>query len=354
MGVFKINRAMLTRIGSLAFGFAVLIAFIYIIGVGAIERVLLQVNPLVISVMVLIQLLGFVCYASAWYVLIRATGYRVPFITCQGITFASIFAAYTMPSGIFLEAVRCILGSKETGMKLGESTATVVFHRILYIVGFLASTAIALFALSISGRIIQSAIVEFAFLPAISIVGLGVLVYLSLSPQHLQPLFDRVLKFVQPLIRVVQKEAQVDGKAGQFLKEYHSSFRKMLVSKMHIALSFAASVGDWACSVIILWVVLLALGADVSFWVVVITMAIGKMIQMTPIAVPGMLGIYEAAITASLSLFAVPVAVSASAALLSRIVTSWLDLPITGIAAYHYSIKLLGNRTFSFRSLSPN
>jgi uncharacterized membrane protein YbhN (UPF0104 family) len=71
-------------------------------------------------------------------------------------------------------------------------------------------------------------------------------------------------------------------------------------------------------------------------------MAIGKMIQMTPIAVPGMLGIYETAITASLSLFGVPVAVAASAALLSRIVTFWLDLPVTGIAAYHYGYKALG------------
>jgi len=39
-----------------------------------------------------------------------------------------------------------------------------------------------------------------------------------------------------------------------------------------------------------------------------------------------------------------PVAVAASAALLSRIVTFWLDLPVTGIAAYHYGYKALGLR----------
>jgi len=347
-----IKRTTLTRLGSLLFGFAVLMAFIYYVGIDAVERVLLQVNPAVILVMVSLQLLGFVFYATAWYVLIRATGYRLPFITCQGITFASIFAAYTMPSGVFLEAVRCILGSKETGMKLGESTATVIFHRILYIVGFLASTAVAILALIIAGVITGSAVLELAIVPVVAIVGLVILLYLSLSPHRLQPLLDRVLKFAQPLIRLVQKEAKVDGKADQFLKEYHSSFRKMLASKMHIAISFLASLGDWGCSVLILWVVLLALGLDVSFWVIIITMAIGKMIQMTPIAVPGMLGIYEAAITASLSLFSIPVAVAASAALLSRIVTSWLDLPVTGIAAYHYSVKFLGKRSLSFRSLS--
>ena len=134
----------------------------------------------------------------------------------------------------------------------------------------------------------------------------------------------------------------MNGKAGQFLNDYHIAFRRMLSSRTHIAASFAASLGDWACSVLILWVVLVAVGSSVSLWVVLVTMAIGKMIQMTPIAVPGMLGIYETAITASLSLFGVPVAVAASAALLSRIVTFWLDLPVTGIAAYHYGYKALG------------
>jgi uncharacterized membrane protein YbhN (UPF0104 family) len=82
-------------------------------------------------------------------------------------------------------------------------------------------------------------------------------------------------------------------------------------------------------------------------------MAIGKMIEMTPIAVPGMLGIYETSITAALSVFSIPVAVAASAALLSRIVTAWLEIPITGMAAYHYGYKLLGQPSLSFRSRSP-
>jgi uncharacterized protein (TIRG00374 family) len=114
----------------------------------------------------------------------------------------------------------------------------------------------------------------------------------------------------------------------------------------YLSASFFASLGDWTCSVVILWIAVFALGVTVSLWVVVVTMAIGKMIQMTPIAVPGMLGIYEAAVTATLALFTVPVAVAASAAILLRVVTTWLDLPITGVAAYHYGFKLLRKGSF--------
>lgn len=338
----------------MGFGIIVLIVFINVIGTNALENVLLKANPVFIVLTVGLELVGFMFYATAWYVLIRATGHRIPFLTCQGITFASIFVSYIMPSGIFLEAMRCLLGSKESGMNLGESTATVILHRVLYIIGFLGSTALALPALFLTGSLHSSVIYDILLLPILSIVGLIILLYLSLNPKRMQPILNRILRFVEPLIRAVQKEVKISEKADQFLDEYHVGFRRILSSKLHVLTSFGASLGDWACSVLILWIVLFALGFDISLWVVVVAMAIGKMIQMTPIAVPGMLGIYEAAVTASLSLFAVPVAVAASAALLLRLVTFWLDLPITGIAAYHYGYKLMGKKSASFGSASKS
>jgi uncharacterized protein (TIRG00374 family) len=340
--VKRIKKGRVTRIVSLAVGISVLVAFIYFVGLDSLARVILQVNPIVILAMVAIQLLGFTFYAAAWYLLIRAAGSRLGFLTCQGITFASVFASYTMPSGIFLEAVRCILGSKESGMTLGESTATVILHRVLYIVGFLASTSLAFVVLIIGGRMTTSVIFQLAAVPVLAVAALIIGLYLSLNPKIMRPILDRILRLAQPAIKIVQKQAKVNGKAGQFLNDYHTTFRKMLGSTAYVMTSFGASLGDWACSVLILWIVLVAVGSTVSLWVVLITMAIGKMIQMTPIAVPGMIGIYETAITASLSLFGVPIAAAASAALLSRVVTSWLDLPVTGLAAYHYGYKALG------------
>ena len=339
----------MTQVGGLIVGIGALAAFIAYVGIDELESVILQVDPAVIVLMTGIQLLGFVFYASAWFMLIRATGHKLPFLTCQGISFASIFAAYTMPSGIFLEAMRIVLGSKESGMKLGVSTASVILHRILYIIGFLASTAIAMLALLLSSVISSSTMVELSILPTLAIVGLILLLYFSLRPSVIRPILDYLLKLVQPVVKLVRKEANTEGKAEEFATDYHAGFRKMISSRTHIALSFLASLGDWGCSVVILWVVLASLGTNVSPWAVIISMAIGKMIQMTPIAVPGMLGIYEAALTTSLSLFAVPVAVAASAALLMRIITFWLDLPITGLAAYHYGFKFLSGRVPSLQ-----
>ena len=331
------------RISSFAFGILVLVIFIYYVGVDSIERILLSVSPIVIISVVALQFLSLIFYASAWYVLIRSAGYRMPYLTCQGITLASIFAVYTMPSGVFLESARCILASKETGMKIGESTATVILHRMLYIVGFLTSTAFAFVALLIVGKMGSFDLVELSFIPIISIAGLIVLFYLSLNPRKIEPIIDRCLRSAKPIIQLIQKDAVVEGKAGRFFTEYHSGFRRVLGAKAHMLLSFASSMGDWACSVLILWFILASMGANASIWVVVITMAVGKMIQMTPVAIPGMVGVYEAAITTTLAVFAVPIPIAASAALLSRVVTVWLELPVTGVAAYHYGFKLLSH-----------
>ena len=295
--------------------------------------------------MVALQLLGFVFYTTAWYILILAAGYRMRYLTCLGITLASIFAVYTMPSGVFLEAARCALGSRETGMKLGESTSTVILHRMLYIVGFLVSTTLALFALLGQGLTSSINLVELASIPAVTIAGLLILLYFSSHPQKIRPILNRLLRVAQPIITRIQKETVVEGKADRFLDEYNLTFRKMMSSKRHMLLSFISSIGDWTCSVLILWIVLLSLDTSASLWVVMITISIGKMIQMTPIAIPGMLGVYETAITTVLALFAVPVSIGAAAALLSRLVTVWLELPITGVAAYHYGFKLVTKGT---------
>jgi len=303
---------------------------------------ILSINPLAIIVMVALQLLGYGFYTAAWYELILAEGYRLRFRTCFGIALASIFAVYVTPSGVFMEVLRCLLGSKETGMSFGESTASVALHRILYIVGFLATTSFGLFALLSVTATNSINLLVLASIPIATVAGLAVLLYFSLDPRKISPALNRVLKLIQPVVKRIQKEAVIEGKADRFLGEYDNGFKRMVTSKRGMLLSFLASLGDWTCSVAILWIALLALGVNPSIWVVVITVSIGRMIQMTPIAIPGMIGVYETAITTVLAFFAVPVSIAASAAILSRIVTVWLELPITGAAAYHYGFKLLG------------
>jgi len=64
-------------------------------------------------------------------------------------------------------------------------------------------------------------------------------------------------------------------------------------------------------------------------------------LEMIPIPIPGMLGIYETSLTATLITLGVPGAISASAMILLRLVTSVFDIPATGYAAYRYRYQVL-------------
>jgi uncharacterized membrane protein YbhN (UPF0104 family) len=123
-------------------------------------------------------------------------------------------------------------------------------------------------------------------------------------------------------------------------------------NRRDMLLSFLSTSGDWSCSAILLWGVLAALGYTASIWIVIITMAVGEMVQMIPIPVPGMIGIYETSLTASLITFSVPASVSASAAILLRLITSVFDIPATGYAAYRYGYRVLMKDLTSSKSAS--
>jgi uncharacterized protein (TIRG00374 family) len=87
------------------------------------------------------------------------------------------------------------------------------------------------------------------------------------------------------------------------------------------------------------------LNYEVPIWVPMFAMIVGDLIQMTPIIIPGMLGIFEATISIVLSTFKIPINIAVSVTLLSRIATFWFDIPITGIAAIYFGTKYLG-KTF--------
>jgi uncharacterized protein (TIRG00374 family) len=130
----------------------------------------------------------------------------------------------------------------------------------------------------------------------------------------------------------------------RFLTDYESTFRRLLLNRRDMLVTFLSSSGDWSCSIILLWGILAALGHVASVWVVVIAMAIGEMVEMIPIPIPGTLGIYETSLAATPVTFRVPGPVSASVVILLRLITSVFDIPATGYAAYRYGYGVLMGR----------
>ncbi|MEM2136774.1 MAG: lysylphosphatidylglycerol synthase domain-containing protein [Candidatus Methanomethylicia archaeon] len=100
---------------------------------------------------------------------------------------------------------------------------------------------------------------------------------------------------------------------------------------------------------------LLSLGYKASIWIIMLIMVAGEFVQMTPIAIPGMLGILETVMAKALNIFGVPLDVAVTVSIMTRVATFWFDLPVTAVAASYYGIKYLirGSLKESNKSSTP-
>ena len=326
-------------------GVVALLVFINYMGVSGLALIISRVNPIGIVLLVLVELGGFLMYGTTWYVLIRSSGHRIRFGMCQTITFASVFISFLTSSGFILESMRVILGSKEAGMRNGESASTVLLHRAVYLITVVVSTVTAMLVLSIRGWLPHVEAVQLEVGSGVLIILILLCVLLSLSHRFIQPLQSLATRIARPIANRVQRlqERDLGWSVERFLTDYENTFRRLLSNRRDMLLTFLSSAGDWGCSVLLLWGILAALGHVTSVWIVVIGMAVGEIIQMVPIPIPGMLGVYETSLTATLVAFNIPGPVSASAAVLLRLITSIFDIPATGFAAYRYGYQFLAH-----------
>jgi len=239
--------------------------------------------------------------------------------------------------------MRVVLGAKEAGMHNGESASTVILHRVVYIITVLLSTVTAMLVLSVKGWLPRAEALQLEVASGVLISIIFVGIFLSLSPRFIRPLQSVMTRIVRPITDHIQRlqEHDVGWSVERFLTDYENTFRRLISNRRGMVVTFLSSGGDWSCSIILLWGILAGLGHASSVWIVVIAMAVGEMVEMIPIPIPGMLGIYETSLTATLIALGVPGAISASATILLRLVTSVFDIPATGYAAYRYGYHVL-------------
>jgi uncharacterized protein (TIRG00374 family) len=289
------KKSSIARLGWLFVGIIILLLFMDYMGVNGLLLILSRVSLVAVVLLVFVELVGFLMYGTAWYVLVRSSGHRIRFGLCQTITFASVFISFLTSSGFILESMRVVLASKEAGMRNGESASTVILHRVVYIITVMASTLAAILALSVRGWLPRAEAIQIEVasgaLITITLVG----VFLSLSPRFIQPLQSVTTRIVRPIASHVQRlqEHDVSWSVERLLTDYENTFKRLLSNRRAVLVTFRSTSGDWSCSIILLWGTLAALGHVASVWIVVIAMAVGEMVQMIPIPIPGMLGVYE-------------------------------------------------------------
>lgn len=331
-------------ITSYIIGFIIIIALLYYVGFGNVATILMRMSISFFIITLALDLAGLVFYALTWHILLKGLKCNISFKTSLTVSLASIFTCYVTPSGVLLELLRVVLANKEAKVPIGYSAATVVMHRILYTVGFILCAAASFAVIQAKYTTLGTIGTLLLLIIILSIAFAGGILYLShradLIERMLIKLYKRFEGRINKIVRVYESEEVVNSLSNT-VSDFKNAFLELRRKPLYLFMAFMAVLATWIVDVAIFYVVFLSLNYHISIWAAALTIVIGDFVQMTPIMIPGMLGVLETAFTTTLLAFGIPLDVAASAAILARIATFWFDIPVTAIAASYYGIKYL-------------
>ncbi|MCS7385586.1 MAG: flippase-like domain-containing protein [archaeon GB-1867-005] len=331
-------------VASYAVGIAIIILLLHFAGFGKVSSIIMKISLQFFIITLALDLAGLIFYALTWHILLRGLECQINFKTTLTISLAGIFMCYVTPSGLLLELLRIVLANKEAKVPIGYGAATVVMHRILYTLGFVLCALSSYVAIYGKYTLIGAAGSLLLLIILFSLGFAAGMFYLSQRADILEKIITKIYEKyedkISGLIKKYEPEKVVNSLANT-ISDFKNSFLKLRNKPVHLFTAFMAVLLTWIVDIGIFYVVFLALNFKISIWAIALTIVVGDFIQMTPIMIPGMLGILETVFTTTLLAFGVPIDVATSAVILARIATFWFDMPVTAVAASYYGIKYL-------------
>jgi uncharacterized protein (TIRG00374 family) len=321
----KVTRktVLLPIIGLVAF-----FLYIYLFKVDILEIIATaqRANPLLYCSAILISLAEVLFYAVSWRTLLDCLRVKISVIKSYLFVWYGIFVDIVVPAeSVSGEVCRLYLVTREQSGTSGEVVASLVTHRLLgmgiNVVALVMGFSLLLGETQISGLILN--LILF-FTVAIAVILLLFIVFSfkeSLS-----------LKVINALIRVGdfltrgrwELFNKLKGEAYRSARMFHDSMQEYQHQPRALGVSLFLLVLNWTCSLSIPYIVFLSLGYNVSWSVILITSAIVAAVKSIPVGVPFEVGLPEVTMTTLYVWLGVPWDISATATILSRIITLWL------------------------------
>jgi len=233
------------------------------------------------------------------------------------------------------EASKAYLMSKNSNVNSGKVVASIISHRILSMTITLCSLIISsvYFALKYKPpELILDFVIITASCTALAIFLLG---YLSLREQTTRKIVNWVIRLAARISRGRWELTRLKSKAQKMLKAFHQGIDILTKNPKALAWPVAFSMAAWFFHVLVFFLVFISLGFEISLSKIIVVYSISVSLQSIPIGIPGEVGFMEIVMTTLYALLGVPIVVSATATVLTRVVTMWFKL-IVGYAAVQW------------------
>lgn len=329
-------------VGVIAFFLYIYLFQVDIVGIIATAR---TADPLPYVAAAVLSIVEILFYALSWRVLINFLHVKLSVIRSYLYVWYGIFIDTIIPAeSVSGEAVRIYLVQREQGINsCGPTTASLVTHRLLgmalnVIVLFIGMGL--LYTEGVTSGIILNVILALA--AGITAV-LVLLIVFSFREQWTLRVVNGLASFAQWITRGKWKRlAKVREDACRIASSFHVSMKKFGRNPKPLLLSLLILALTWFFNLSTTYLVFLALRTPVSWSIILITTAITLAVKSIPIGIPFEVGLPEITMTTFYTSFLAPTlglqlaaSISATATILSRLLTLWLRFFI-GLGAQQY------------------
>jgi len=327
----------------IAVGLFVFLLYLYFfVPFGDFVSVIKQADPFYYSLAFAALLLSAAFYSLAWHRLLHLLSVESSFWKVLQFVWVGNFVDLLVPAeSISGDITRVYLMSKESGENAGKVVASVIGHRILTMM------------ITLGGLVISTVYFVIRYNPPmlimefVSVIGAGTLVsmilifYLSRKRQATNKIVNWVVGLLVRISRGRWQFERLKKSAEKMLKAFHDGIDALGVRRDRLVLPVSLGIVAWLFDLLIAVLVFHALRVQVSFSAIVIVYSISIAIQTIPLGIPGEIGVLDVLMSTLYTLLGIPIAVSAVATLLIRIMTLWMRLLIGGLTVQWLGIKSL-------------
>jgi uncharacterized protein (TIRG00374 family) len=326
-------------------GIAAFFLYIYLFQVDIIGiiRTLQQADPVPYVLAAVLSLVEVLFFSVSWRVLVNFLMIKLSVVRSYLFVWYGIFVDILVPAeSVSGEALRVYLVTKEQGENtFGRVVASLVTHRLLGMtmnVGVLILGMALLFNETAINPLIFNLILFVSFGIALTLL---LIMLFSFKEQWSLKVIDwlvRAGKFISRG-RWQGQLTKIKEEACEIAKSFHGSMKEFKHNPKALVFSLFYLAITWVLSLSIPYLVFMSLRVPVSWSVILITSTIVLAVKSIPLGVPFEVGLPEITMTTLYTSLGVPAGISATATILTRLLTLWLRFFVGFLAQQWLELK---------------
>jgi len=176
-----------------------------------------------------------------------------------------------------------------------------------------------------------------AFILSLSILGLGIVYYVSIKPTATKTLLGWAIKIVS-FFRKRWNPQNFRSKGEEALGNFHVGISQLKADPRSLVVPIAFAVTGFICEISVVFLTFMALGYPVPVDKVLIVFTLTGALQTVGITI---FGFTEIVMTSIFTFLGIPVDLSFSVTLLTRVVNLWFRLVVSYLALQWAGIKII-------------